>query len=291
MPASIEQIEERPGLPELLLSHGDAHLRLSLQGAHITNYSPAGQGNLLWVSDSARYAPGTAIRGGIPLCWPWFGANPDLPERPQHGFARTRRFEVLSQQADTQQASVILGLDASSAFPEWDGAARLEVEIRLSDHLWMELRTSNVSDRELAVGVGLHGYFRVSDCLAARLPAATGLDYLDKTADFARRTQTDPLRIDGEIDRVYLDPPTIIELHDTGHAHRLRLQAWGQTDLVVWNPGPDIARALGDFDDDGYRSMVCLEPALALNRRRHLMPGASFAVGQTLTARLAADDP
>ncbi|WP_117314813.1 D-hexose-6-phosphate mutarotase [Chromatocurvus halotolerans] len=288
MPASITRIEDRPGLPELILRHGDAYLRLSLQGAHITNYSPAGQDNLLWVSNSARYQPGTAIRGGIPLCWPWFGANPDLPVRPQHGFARTRRFEVLSQQVDTQQASVILGLDASSEFPEWDGAARLEVEIRLSGHLWMELRTTNVSDRELAVGVGLHGYFRVADCLAAVLPAVTGLDYQDKTADFARRTQTAPLRIDGEVDRVYIDPPSMIELHDPGHPSRLRIQAWGHTDLVVWNPGPDIARALGDFDDGGYRNMVCLEPALALDRRRRLAAGASFAVGQAISAQKGA---
>jgi glucose-6-phosphate 1-epimerase len=282
MPAPVQIVEARPGLPEILLSYGGARARVSLQGAHITEYAPEGQDNLLWVSESARFAQGAAIRGGIPLCWPWFGANPDLPDRPQHGYARTRPFKLAAQKADSQQTAVVLELDASSDFPEWNGAARLEVEIRLSDRLWMELRTRNLAERELPLGVGLHSYFRVSDCRNVAVPAVTGLAYLDKPAGFQRRVQTVPLVIDGEVDRVYLDPPDSVRLIDPQRPGTVRIDAWGHSDLVIWNPGPSVARSMADFDDLGYRSMVCIEPALALDNRKRLAPGETFAVGQIL---------
>jgi D-hexose-6-phosphate mutarotase len=274
--------EARAGLPELVLERGSARAVLSLQGAQLTEYAPDGLRNLLWMSRSAQFATGRALRGGIPLCWPWFGANPDRSDRPQHGFARTRRFDLLSQHSGRHEAAVVLALDAAADFPEWHHAARLEVEIRLADHLWMELRTTNLSDRVLPIGVGLHSYFDVSSAAQVTIPALTGLDYLDKPSGFARRTQSRPLVVEGEIDRVYLDPPAAVALIDPAREGVLEIHAWGNTDLVVWNPGPGVAKAMPDFDDEAYLDMLCIEPALALGNRRHLAPGEKFAVGQTL---------
>ena len=256
-------------------------MRVSLQGAHITEYEKDAV-DQLWVSDSARFQRGVAIRGGIPLCWPWFGASRDSTSWPQHGFARTSRFRLLSEHSDAQQAAVTLALDESSDIPEWRSAAKLEVEIRLSDGLWMELRTTNTSERDLLVGAGLHSYFRVSNSHAISIPALTGLDYLDKPDDFARKRQSRALEIDGEIDRVYLDPPHEVELADPGYARQVTIEAWGHSDLVVWNPGPKVAASMSDFDDDGYLNMICIEPALALDNRRRLAPGDSFSVGQRI---------
>lgn len=279
MPVRIN--EERQGLPELILEHQNSRARLSLQGAHITEYVAHGE-NLLWLSRSARFSAGAAIRGGIPVCWPWFGASPDNAAWPQHGFARTSRFRLVSQRSDARQVAVTLALDEAPPVDEWRGAASLEVEIRLSDKLWMEVRTENLTDRDLLVGVGLHGYFRVSNASAVSLPALTGLDYLDKPSGYARRSQASPLQIRGEIDRVYQQPPASAALVDPARPGKLLVDAWGHTDLVVWNPGPAVAQSLGDFDDDGYQSMVCVEPALALANRRRLSPGASFSVGQSI---------
>ena len=283
----IKEAESRAGFPELLLEHGQSRVRLSLQGAHVTEYS-VNDDNLLWVSQSARYEPGVAIRGGIPLCWPWFGASLDNADWPQHGFARTSRFRRVAERSDGQEMSVILALDEAPAIRDWQGAASLEVEIRLSDHLWMELRTVNLSDHDLPVGAGLHSYFRVSDSHTVSVPALTGLSYRDKPAGFARGTQDTALRIEGEIDRIYLQPPATVELIDPARPGAVTIEAWGNTDLVVWNPGPTVAASLGDFDDDGYRQMICIEPALALKNRQRLAPGESMAVGQTI--RWARDD-
>jgi D-hexose-6-phosphate mutarotase len=283
----IEETENRAGLPELLLEHGQSRVRLSLQGAHVTEYSVNNE-NLLWVSQSARYAPGIAIRGGIPLCWPWFGASLDNADWPQHGFARTSRFRRVGERSDAQGMSVTLALDEAPAIADWQGAASLEVEIRLSDQLWMELRTVNLSDHDLPVGVGLHSYFRISDSHTVSVPALTGLAYLDKPAGFAHRTQDTALHIEGEVDRVYLQAPRTVELIDPARQGAVIIEAWGNTDLVVWNPGPTVAASLGDFDDDGYRQMICIEPALALGNRQRLAPGESIAVGQRI--RWARDD-
>lgn len=277
----VHLIEERPGLPELILERAAARLRISLQGAHVTQYTVDGE-ELLWLSASAAYRRGTAIRGGIPICWPWFGASPDAPAAPQHGFARTSHFRLESQHDDAGQTAVTLTLDEAPAIDGWQGAAALEVEFRLSDQLWMELRTRNLSGRDLLVGAGLHSYFRVSDARAVSIPGVTGLDYLDKPEGFARRTQATPLEIDGEIDRVYLQPPPTVELIDPARPGVVHIDAWGHTDLVVWNPGAAVARSMADFDNAGYRNMVCIEPALALDNRRRLAPGERFTVGQAI---------
>jgi len=265
-----------------VLQYGTARLRLSLQGAHITEYAPLGDDNLLWISQSARFQQGTAIRGGIPLCWPWFGNHPDRPDRPQHGFARNSRFRIISERDDAQMSAVLLALDTTPEFSEWRSAASLEVEIRLSDTLWMEVRTTNTSDGSLWVGAGLHSYFKVSDCHEITIPALTGLDYLDKTQGFARSRQLEPMRISGEVDRVYLAALPRLELMDPHRPSHVAIDAWGHTDLVIWNPGPVTAAGMSDFDDLGFRNMVCIEPALALNNRKRLAAGDNLVIGQTL---------
>lgn len=277
----IEMLNHRPELPELELSHGNARLRLSLQGAHITQYV-IDDDDLLWVSESARFEAGAAIRGGIPLCWPWFGASLDDSDWPQHGFARTGKFSLVSQATDDLGSSVVLELDQSAAVPAWRHAARLEVEIRLSDHLWMELRTTNTSDESILVGAGLHSYFSVASSSNVAIPALTGLSYLDKPTGYTRQLQREHLVVEGEIDRVYLEAPKGVVLEDPGKARSIAIDAWGNTDLVVWNPGTTVAAAMADFDDDGFERMICIEPAIALDRRFRLGPGETLAVGQTI---------
>ncbi|MEM6605413.1 MAG: D-hexose-6-phosphate mutarotase [Pseudomonadota bacterium] len=278
-------IEERPGLPELILEHAGARVRISLQGAQITEYVVEDT-NLLWVSETARFAEGVAIRGGIPLCWPWFGASLDDPKWPQHGFARKSQFQLVSQEHGPEFTSAVLQLVGTPTVPEWEAAAQLEFEVRLSDRLWMEMRTTNCSNRDLLVGCALHSYFQVSDCGAVSIPALTGLDYFDKTEDFARKTQASALKVKGEVDRVFMEPPSCVELIDPGSERTLSIEPWGNTDLVVWNPGPEVAASMIDFDNAGFRQMICIEPALALDNRKRLAPGESICVGQTLRCDL-----
>ena len=270
-------------MPKVELTFDTAILELYLQGAHITRYQPAAGIEVLWMSDSALYQPGKALRGGIPLCWPWFGAHADNPDLPQHGYARTSQFQVSSTKADHQATSIILTLDAAQApWPEWENRAALEFEIRLSDSLWMEMRSCNLSASPLILSNALHSYFAISQRQQVAIPAVTGLTYLDKLQDYLPRQQASEITLKSEVDRVYQAPPATIDLLDQGHGINTSIESWGNSNLVIWNPGEQKARQMKDFDDHGFEKMICIEPANALAQCITLLPGEHHRLGQTI---------
>jgi glucose-6-phosphate 1-epimerase len=270
-------------MPKAELTFNEARLELYLQGAHITRYQPAAGIEVLWMSDSALYQPGKALRGGIPLCWPWFGAHADNPDLPQHGYARTSQFQVSSTRADHQQTSIILTLDAAQApSPDWENRAALEFEIRLSDALWMEMRSRNLSASLLTLSNALHSYFAISQRQQVSIPAVTGLTYLDKLQDYLPRQQASEITLNSEVDRVYQAPPATIDLLDRGRHIKTSIESWGNNNLVIWNPGKQKARQMNDFDNLGFEQMVCIEPANALAQRITLAPGEHHRLGQEI---------
>ena len=212
------------------------------------------------MSDSARYAAGAALRGGIPLCWPWFGAATDASDRPQHGYARTSEFSPTSSHADTDMTAIVLKLDSAAApWQDWHDTLALEFEIRLADGLWMELRSRNLVENSVVISSALHSYFRISRRDQIELPQLIGLDYLDKLQDYRELTQADALVIDQEVDRVYQKPPATVLLKDSGTQRVICVDSWGNNNLVVWNPGSKKAASMADFDDSGFEHMVCIE--------------------------------
>lgn len=281
-----DHIQLKPGLNGLLeihLKYGQASLTLSQQGAQITSYKPDGHSELLWLSRTADFLPGKAIRGGIPLCWPWFGQHLDDSDQPQHGYARTSDFDLFASQADDQSTRVVLRLNCPN--PKWQESVnglRMEFEVRLSKHLWMEVRTINLSDKDIKVGAALHTYFQVANASGVQIPEIKGLDYKDKTRGFATFNQSEHLTVESETDRVYLNPPKVVSLVDPGQQQTLEIQTWGNTDLVVWNPWKDNACKMADFDDEGYTSMICIEPANALDNQVRLAPGEQHCLGKII---------
>jgi D-hexose-6-phosphate mutarotase len=240
----------------------------------------------LWLSNSARYESGSAIRGGIPLCWPWFGAFADDTKMPQHGFARTSMFEVVATDADDTQARIVLRKIGPSPAPLRQDNLHLEFELRLSDSLWMEIRSINRGPSTVAVGAALHSYFAVTDTRNVRIDELTGLAFKDKTQGFAQRLQAKDLVVSGEVDRIYLNPPARITLRETDSKRRIAIDAWGHTDLVVWNPGPEVAMAMSDFDSERYASMICIEPANALDNVSQLASGQQHRLGQNIRCEI-----
>ena len=276
--------EGRGGLPLLRLGYGRASAEVYLQGAQVTRYRPVADIDLLWMSESATYRPGKALRGGIPLCWPWFGPAGDNPERPQHGYARNAEFSVLSTSANADATSVTLALEPAQApFADWQNRLQLEVEIRLSDSLWMEMRSTNLDTAPLTLSNALHSYFAISERADIAIPALTGLTYLDKLQDYCSAQQSRAVEFVDEVDRVYLDPPETVELRDAGRNGSTIIQCWGNANLVVWNPGEQKAKAMADFDDEGFRRMVCIEPANALAQSVVLQAGGCQRLGQRIS--------
>jgi D-hexose-6-phosphate mutarotase len=282
--AGIRFSEGIGGLPKADLVCNEASAEVFLQGAHISRYRPRPGIDALWLSESAIFQPGKALRGGIPLCWPWFGAATERADRPQHGYARNADFCVISTTCEDDVTAIVLALDpAQATFAEWQNKLQLELEIRLAESLWMEMRSRNLSAEPLILGNALHSYFAIADRGSVSIPALTGLYYRDKPQDYRQRQQSSAIEFDAEVDRVYRDPPATLELID--HARRLvtTIQSWGNNNLVVWNPGAEKARAMADFDDAGYRRMLCIEPANALQQCVTLQPGECQRLGQRIT--------
>lgn len=288
-PDHIQFVTGSGGQTRCDLQYEGQRASLYLQGAHVTSYQANGE-EVLWNSGSAQYQPGKAIRGGIPLCWPWFGAHPAGTSLPQHGFARNSDFAVVAVGSDSEGIRLQLRLAPIQQYDQWcdshDGVVELLVDVRLSNTLYVQVTSVNHSDREVAVGAALHTYYRVADVTRLSVPALTGLTFKDKLDDYALQCQTLPLGAEHEveqgIDRVYLSPPASMVLLDPVLNRSIMLRAWGHKDMVVWNPGPSTAAAMGDFDDQGYRHMLCIEPALALDNTVLLAPGESHHLGQEI---------
>ena len=271
------------GMTKVDITFDDATLELYLQGAHITRYAPVTGVEVLWMSKAAIYQPEKALRGGIPLCWPWFGADTENPTRPQHGYARTSDFGVVSTLADERATSIILTLDSAQApYPDWQDKVQLEFEIRLSGSLWMELRSHNLSTSPLTLSNALHSYFAIANRQRVAIPAVTGLTYLDKLQNYRPQLQSTAITLNGEVDRVYQAPPEHIVLQDRDRQINTSIRSWGNNNLVIWNPGAQKAQAMADFDDDGFEQMICIEPANALKQSIILQPGECHRLGQLI---------
>jgi D-hexose-6-phosphate mutarotase len=282
MKAVVRQVKGKNSQPGIALTFGRASAFLYLQGSHITSWKPDGQTEVLWVSESANYAPNRAIRGGIPICWPWFGAYWGEGDRAQHGFARTANFELIDFEETGLFARARLRMLSDAPYPEWRNLLALEVEVSLSEALKIELITTNISDRAVEVGGALHTYFGVVDVTRVQIPELEGLGYRDKLQDFQMFVQDKPLSIHEETDRVFSDPPERVHLIDPGIGRTFTIESWGNTDLVVWNPWKESANEMADFDDSGYLQMLCVEPARALENRKRLQPEQRFVLGQSL---------
>lgn len=281
LPGLAEVVAGPGGLPEIHVTAPAATARISLQGGQLLEWQPAGQAPVLWLSRQARFAAGQAIRGGVPVCWPWFGAHPVDATQPQHGFVRRQPWQLLELTPRDDGVRVVLGLkpDAESR-SIWPHDFDLRMEILVGQRLCQQLVMCNTGEERLELTAALHGYFRVGDIERVRVLGLENTDYLDKPAGFARRHQQDEVRIHGEVDRIYLQTPGAVTIVDPALQRRIRLEKTGSEATVVWNPGAEQAAAMADFDDDGYRHMLCVEAAVAGEQTVVLEPGQTHALGQ-----------
>lgn len=263
--------------------------RVFLQGAHLTHYAPEGERNWLWVSNQARFETGRAIRGGIPVCWPWFGVperNPPEVRRrlrtdSSHGFARTALWRVEDVRESTEDVEINLSLDATGDFADvWDGRARLLLTLVFSaDSCQLALTATNADNESLAITQALHTYLPVGDIGRTSIEGLDGADYVDTLEAWNIRHQSGPIRFSGETDRIYLSGrPVRISSPQGARA----IRATGSNSTVVWNPGEDRAAALSDFNASDWSGMLCVESANAASDFRVLEAGQSHTLALML---------
>jgi len=259
-------IEIEHGFTYIEINNSKAHATISTYSGQVLSYRPKDQQHdLLFVSDKAYYEDGKAIKGGIPVCWPWFGPDPDDQGRPAHGFVRNRQWSVSASEslADGSTRVVLSLTDNDATRAIWPHPFRLDIEITVGDSLRVALLTHNSGDQSVTISQALHSYFQVGDISQIRVLGLDGTDYLDKVDGAARKTQAGPVTIDGEVDRIYTGVTGEQVIDDESLGRKVHITSRGCSTAVVWNPWADIAASMGDLDDDDYRKMICVETANA----------------------------
>jgi D-hexose-6-phosphate mutarotase len=264
------------------LSHGNAQALVALHGAQVLNWVIGGSG-LLWLSPVARIRSGKGIRGGIPVCWPWFGDHADDAKKPAHGFVRHREWRVAATHATADAVAITLvttTTDADQAL--WPHRAELCLTVNLGATLALSLETRNTGTAPFPLTEALHTYFRVSDIANVSVTGLEGRSYLDKLDGFARKTQAGAIEFAGEVDRIYVGDTSRITLLDRGSDWRIGIESTGSRSAVVWNPWTAKTALLGDMGSpDAFRQMVCIETANAGDDVITLAPGATHTLGVT----------
>jgi glucose-6-phosphate 1-epimerase len=247
---------------------------LSAHGAQLLSWRPAGEQEQIYLSPTSHPAPGVAVRGGAPICFPQFSGRGPLPK---HGFVRTQEWQVLAQPvAHGAVSEVRLQLDSTLPGP-WDRAFCLVLAARLGPR-WLELhlQAANTGRTAWSFTAAIHTYLQVLDVRAVRLGGLQGLAYEDMVDGNTVRTEDlAALAITQETDRVYRGVSQPVTLSGGGMPMR-RLSQQGFEDAVVWNPGPDKAARLGDMPAQDWRHMLCVE-AGAITQPVELAPGKTWS--------------
>lgn len=257
------------------VSNQHALANIALQGAHVATFQPRGEEPVIWLSPQAKFAPGKSIRGGVPICWPWFGAHKTESKFPGHGFARTVPWDVLETRALPDGSTFLrFGLIESDATrAQWPYASTAQLEVTVGKTLRVELITTNTGKTAFELGEALHTYFQISDVAKITIRGLDNCAYLDKVQDFAQFTQKDGIVIESEVDRVYINTAADCVIEDKGLKRAIRIAKQGSLSTVVWNPWQEKGDQMGDLGENGYRNMVCVESGNAWNNVVALAPG------------------
>ncbi len=275
----LQFVDIEHGFTYIEINNAKAHATISTYSGQVLSYRPKTQhDDLLFVSERAYYENGKAIKGGIPICWPWFGADPDDQGRPAHGFVRNRQWNVTASEtcADGSTKVVMSLADSDDTRALWPHPFRLSIEITVGATLKLALITENTGDDSVTISQALHTYFYVGDIADVQVHGLDGVSYLDKTEGFTEKTQSGPVTINAEVDRIYTGVSGELVIDDASLGRKIRIGSSGCSTAVVWNPWADVAAAMGDLEDADYRRMICVETANAGPETVEIAPGESY---------------
>jgi len=275
-----EVVGGQGGLPAVRVRGAAAEGLVYLHGAHVAAWKPAGMEEVLWMSAKSAFEPAKAIRGGVPVCFPWFGPKKDAAV---HGFARVAVWELESIRHAAAGVTVALLLRSNEVTRGmWPGDFSLRHRVTFGAQLEMALELTNTGGAALTAEEALHTYFAVGDVRQARVKGLAGVTYVDKVDAAKQKLQEGDITITGETDRVYLNTRGAVVIEDAAKRRRITVGKENSLATVVWNPWIAKAKAMADFGDDEWPGMICVETC---NVGPHAV---SVAAGQThvMTARV-----
>jgi glucose-6-phosphate 1-epimerase len=282
LPGVLHFAEAAPGLPVAEITTPLARARIALQGGQVLAWQPAGQQPVIWVSKAAFCEPGKVVRGGVPVCWPWFGARGDLPA---HGFVRTRLWQVRETKlAPNGEVSLRLGIvDDASTCAIWNHGFDLELVVTVGETLSMALTTHNTGDMPISITQALHTYFCIGHIGQTTVRGLDACTYLDKVQNFATNQQNGAVHFAGETDRVYINTTADCLIDDVANHRVIRVVKQGSRSTVVWNPWSEREKTFADMAPGEYQQMLCVETCNAGPDLVTVAPGATH----TLESRIS----
>lgn len=286
----IEKLNDRFGIPGLTFESANDGLtraivntpavkgELYLHGAHVTGFQPVGHSAILWMSENSFFEIGKPIRGGVPLCFPWFGPNPKDAHAPAHGLARTRSWNC---SASSRLADDGIALELSANIAGYSLKYRAEFGSSLRLALQVELTPDVLAPQSFEEA--LHTYFSIGDIRQVDIEGLESCDYLDKVGGLTKRSAThEAIRFSGETDRVYLDAKNICVLNDRKLQRAITIRSAGSKSTVVWNPWIDKSIKMQDFGDNEWPEMVCIETANVADHAITLEPGQIHTIATSI---------
>ncbi|HEY6292249.1 MAG TPA: D-hexose-6-phosphate mutarotase [Terriglobia bacterium] len=292
IPDAAQVVEGKGGLPKVRITSAGAAGEMYLHGAHVTSWKPAGEEEVLFVSSRSRWEDGRAIRGGVPVCFPWFADKADDPAAPAHGFVRAKAWQLESIVQNSDAVTVSMFTEGDEGTRRWWPADfRLVHRATFGSELSAELVLTNTGAASLRFEQALHSYYRVGDLGKARVRGLDGVHYLDKTDSNQEKIQQGEIMIGSETDRVYLNTDHALELEDPVLGRRIQVAKQNSLTTVVWNPWVEKARAMPDLGPDEWTQMICIESSNVAGFAVDLAPGQQHSMRATVrVARLRSSD-
>jgi glucose-6-phosphate 1-epimerase len=284
LPGVAEIQEGQGGLPKVVVSLPEATAEIYLHGSQVTSWRPAGAEEVIFLSTKSKFATGSAIRGGIPVCFPWFRNKLDDPKAPSHGFVRTKAWELDSIDKAKYSVTVTFSTASDESTRAWfPHEFRLLHRVTVGAELVEELVMTNTGGEPLRFEEALHTYYRVGDATKVRITGLDGVHYLDNTDNNQEKVQQGDIVFTAQTDRAYMNTTHAVEIHDPVLQRRIRLLKEHSHSTVVWNPWIEGAKSLNDLGDEEWRNMTCVEASNMRACGVDLAAGAHHTMNTTVT--------
>ena len=284
IPGIAEVVNGNGGLPKVRITSRAATGEIYLHGAHVTSWSPEGAEEVLFLSSRSKWKDGMAIRGGVPICFPWFGDKADDPSAPAHGFVRTKSWSLESIASSADAVTVSMSTVSDETTKRWWPADfRAVYRASFGAELKLELEVHNMGSTAVHFEEALHAYFKVGDVRSVRGKGLDAVHYLDKTDHYREKVQHGDVEITSETDRVYLDTESRLELSGPVLRRHIHVAKQNSHTTVIWNPWSEKAKAMSDLGSDQWTEMLCIETSNVLAYSAEVAPGDCHRMSAVIT--------
>lgn len=285
IPGRVAVVEGQGGLAKVVVTTEDSTADVYLLGAQVTSWNPRGSGEVLFLSSQSHFAVGKAIRGGIPICFPWFRGKSDDATAPAHGFVRTREWQIEAA-TEGHDGSVTVEFstrtDGVSACL-WPHDCHVRYRVTVGKTLGLELSVTNTGESPFDFEEALHTYFRVADVRDVRVRGLEGATYLDNMDGNREKVQTGELVLTGPVDDAFMNTQARVEVIDAGAGRTLRTEKVNSATTVVWNPWQEGAKKLPDLADGEWQQMICAEASNIMGATVRLNASETHAMSATIS--------